>query len=915
MPNNIQLLEKEITDLKELLNLRILELRKYRKKIPPVIIGVDEIKSESINDYNNDSSGQGISGNKNNESGLNDDYWLYKVIFENSEEGLLLTSPDGRIFDANPAATRILGYTREEIISVGREGIVDTTDPRLPGYIEKRLKDGYVTGELTLKCKDGRMLEGEISSRIFYDEKGEAYTSMVFRDITEKKSLQEKLINREKELTTLFEILPVGVSVIDENRNILKTNPAFNKILGIPEENKSEVTKLNRKYLRNDLSIMPSSEFPSIKALDKNIIEQEKEIGILKEDGELIWVSVSAAPLEKGMAVVVTANITERRNAEKLIRDSEEKLKEAQKIAKIGSYHFNIEKGTIKWSDELFNIFGRRKESGEPGYEELSEYYTPESWKVHNELVKNAIEKGENYNVEFEFIKGDNKKNGWLNVIGKVNKDSTGKVFEIFGTAQDITERKIDMQKLNKLNTEILDLYNNAPCGYHSLDKDGVIISINDTQLKWLGYDREEIIGKKVITDFYTQDSINKFNENFPKFKRYGFINDFEVEFIRKDGSIFYANINSTAVFDKKGNFKYSRSSIFDITARKEAEKKLELSSKNWSDTFNAIKDQIWLLDKNGTILQTNKSSDELLCSECESRVGRKCFNVLHSSKTFINDCPFTVMSKSKKREVREQIRNGKIYSVTVDPILNENGDFIGAVHIMSDITKLKEAENQMRDFATHLQKAREEERTEISRTLHDNFGQSLTGLKMELSSLEKKLQKIISVNEYPEIPEKIKSMKIILDDTVALTSKISMELRPNILDMLGLVPAIEWLIKDFREKSGIDCVMENNAETLDFSPRNSTEIFRILQEALTNIVRHANATKVKITITSSLKDYIITVKDNGQGIKDEETRSPYSLGLLGMRERALIFNGKIEISGNANHGTELIIKIPNIKI
>jgi len=839
-------------------------------------------------------------------------YKLYRIIFENSEDGMFLTSPDGRIFDSNPAGTRIFGYTREEFIAIGRSGLLDTSDPRLPVYLERRLRDGQATGELAFIRKDGRKIECEVTSRIFHNEKGEEFTSMIIRDVTEKKRTRQELVNREKELRTLFEILPVGISVVDDDRTVLDTNPAFEKIFGIPDDNKSNIIHLNRKYLRSDLTIMPASEFPSIIALEKKEKVQEKEIGVLKEDGELIWVSVSAAPLAHDRIVVVSTDITERRNAEKLIRDSEENLKQAQKLAKIGSFLFNVETGGIKWSDEMYNIIGRKKESGEPELEELSQYFTPDGWKVYEVLLKNAIENGVDFNKEFRYINEDKKKNGWLNIIGKVSKDSTGKVFEIIGTIQDITERKIVMQELNKLNAETLDLYNNAPCGYHSLDKDGNIVRMNNTELKWLGYSRDEVIGKLNISDIQTAETYKAFEKNFPIFKERGNIDDLEMEFIRKDGSVFCVSVNSTAVYDKERNYKFSRSSIFDITARKEAEKKLEQSSKNWSDTFKAIKDHIWLLDKNGVIVQSNSSTIDSFCTSCAEEVGQKCFSIMHNTKTFIHDCPFTAMHISKKREVREQVRDGKIYSVTVDPIYNDKNEFTGAVHIMSDITKLKEAENQMRDFATHLQRAREEERTALSRILHDNFGQYLTGLKMEVSSLEKKLNKILNINDYPELPEKFISMKSILDDSVALTSKISMELRPNILDMLGLIPAIDWLGKDFSEKSGIKCDIEKKVTSIEINPRYSTEVFRILQESLTNIVRHANATKVKIILLEDIDGYTITVIDNGRGIEEEEKKSPYSLGLLGMKERAMIFKGTVEISGKTKKGTELTIKIPN---
>jgi signal transduction histidine kinase len=271
-------------------------------------------------------------------------------------------------------------------------------------------------------------------------------------------------------------------------------------------------------------------------------------------------------------------------------------------------------------------------------------------------------------------------------------------------------------------------------------------------------------------------------------------------------------------------------------------------------------------------------------------------------------------MCKSFKREVRELLRDGKTYSITVDPIFDEDGKYNGAVHIMSDITDLKKAESQMRDFAAHLQKVREEERTSLARTLHDNFGQLLTGLKMEVSVMEKAIGKLINFNRIPDLSDKIKTIKSVLDDSVALTGKISMELRPSILDNFGLIPAVEWLVSDFSKKSGIKCNLICGIEELNLNKSHCTEIFRIIQESLTNVVRHANATLVNIRIELLNEYYEIEIEDNGKGITQDEIKSPMAMGLLGMKERTVIFNGKIEISGKPGKGTKIVLKIPKEK-
>ncbi len=151
-----------------------------------------------------------------------------------------------------------------------------------------------------------------------------------------------------------------------------------------------------------------------------------------------------------------------------------------------------------------------------------------------------------------------------------MNKE--GSVEKLMGITEDITERKQTEALLLKSFEEVEDLYNHAPCGYHSLDKGGVICRINDTELAWLGYTRDEVIGKIKWPDLITPESQQTFQENFPRFKKQGFINDLEMEVIRKDGTVFIALINATAIYAPNGDYVMSRSTVFDITKSRHAE-------------------------------------------------------------------------------------------------------------------------------------------------------------------------------------------------------------------------------------------------------------------------------------------------------------------------------------------------------
>lgn len=155
-------------------------------------------------------------------------------------------------------------------------------------------------------------------------------------------------------------------------------------------------------------------------------------------------------------------------------------------------------------------------------------------------------------------------------------KDSEGKIIGAAVIAQDITEKKRAGEMLRKTMEEVEDLYNNAPCGYHSLDKDGMIVRINDTELKWLGYTREEVVGKMRIFDRFTPESRAEFMQNFPRFIENGYVHDLRFELIRKDGTTFHVLLSATAVKDSDGNYQMSRSVMYDITKLKNAEDERE---------------------------------------------------------------------------------------------------------------------------------------------------------------------------------------------------------------------------------------------------------------------------------------------------------------------------------------------------
>lgn len=218
--------------------------------------------------------------------------------------------------------------------------------------------------------------------------------------------------------------------------------------------------------------------------------------------------------------------------------------------------------------------------------------------------------------------------------------------------------------------------------------------------------------------------------------------------------------------------------------------------------------------------------------------------------------------------------------------------------------SELRRSHVQLRALTNHLQTVREEERTRIAREVHDDLGQALTALKLDLASLGRKLGRA------PGFGRRVSDMLAHVDATIATVRMIATELRPGVLDNLGMVAAVEWQAADFQRRTGVPCVVTVEVPELRLAPDLETVCFRIFQEALTNIIRHAQATQVTVRLTRSEGFLILVVRDNGRGITENEA-NPRSIGLLGMKERASQVGGDVFIAGLPGHGTTVTLRLP----
>jgi signal transduction histidine kinase len=242
--------------------------------------------------------------------------------------------------------------------------------------------------------------------------------------------------------------------------------------------------------------------------------------------------------------------------------------------------------------------------------------------------------------------------------------------------------------------------------------------------------------------------------------------------------------------------------------------------------------------------------------------------------------------------------RHGRWQVLENQELANKKAELQALVE--SRTRQLTQANDELRRLGARLHSAREEEGARIARELHDELGSALTSLKWELDRLAPE----------GEQAGALASMHALVDTTLASVRRIATELRPAILDDLGLLATIEWQAQQFAQHSGIECRVHRLLEEVPLTNGQSTAVFRILQEALTNVLRHAGATVVDITVSHGDAAFVLEVKDNGRGISRNAVNAPGTLGLLGMRERASLAGGTLELSGEPGRGTVLTVRI-----
>lgn len=386
-----------------------------------------------------------------------------------------------------------------------------------------------------------------------------------------------------------------------------------------------------------------------------------------------------------------------------------------------------------------------------------------------------------------------------------------------------------------------------------------------------------------------------------------------EVTARHRDGHAVPVELGLTAIHDGKSRFQGAWLRDTSERRRREAMERLQ------SCILENVHDSVILVDVQGRVQYWNQGAEALYGYKAEEMLGRSIGAVLPEGEAVEPDLERILTTGDASEEVRRRHKDGtSLWVESRRSVMRDAaGEVVGVLGVVKDVTQrhrvaeeLERSRAQLRNLAGRLRKAREEERTSIARQIHDEMGQVLTALRMDVAWLEARIPR-----DQPSLLDKCATMARLIEGTIGQVRTLATQLRPGVLDELGLAAAIEWETQEFARRTGIPCTPHLRAELAGVDPDRAIDLFRILQEALTNVARHARAEHVEVRVGVTRKgkerELVLHVEDDGRGIRPEETMDARSLGLLGMRERALLWNGSVDVRPRAEGGTRVTVRLP----
>jgi PAS domain S-box-containing protein len=853
---------------------------------------------------------QDITERKKAEAALRENEEKYRGLVEQSLMGIGI-SHENRVIFANPALLDIFGYDDlEEFIKVPLlDHVAAASRENIATRMAKAAKGELLPAdfEYDILRKDGKTRKLHCLPTHF-TLSGEIYTQTVFQDITERKKAEEDLKRSEIQYRSLTENSPDLIARFDRQYRHLYVNPAAAKAgrylpdeyigktmaeVGVPEEEARKWEERIRTVFETGqvVDVEDSFETPSgSRDFHTKFVPEFAPDGLIH--------SVQS----------IARDIAERKQAAQALQESEERYRTL--VENANDAIVLAQDGLLKFANQRTSEmtgYSRQEMVGKP----FVKFIHPDDRQMVSGNYARRI-RGEQVPEVYTFrIVGKSGKETWVEIhavlIQWQDRPAT------LNFLSDITERRRAEEALQKSEHMLKMTLNSLRDAVFILDAQTTNIEeCNFIASEIFGYKRSELVGRSTEFLHVDKPALEDFRKKlYAAVEEKGFLHNFEFHMKRRDGKVFPTEHSVLPLRDEKHALTGWVSVVSDITERKQAEDRIQSLMREVEFILGATKTTLDIVDSKCNLRFVDPASNKAR----GDWPGRKCYDYFMGRRSPCPNCGMSQALRTKEMVVTEValLKEGQRFVQIISiPFQDEKGEWLVA-EVSVDITERKRTEEallasreELRSLSTRLQSLREEERTTLAREIHDELGQALTALNMDLSWLSTKLPK-----SQPPLLKKVESMSAVVAATMQTVKRLSSELRPGLLDDLGLVTAMQWQAEEFGKRTWLKMKITFVPEEMTVERDLSTAIFRIFQELLTNIARHAKATRVEVSLKRKAGALELRVKDNGRGIRKSEIANSRSLGLIGIRERVLAFGGRVEIVGIPRRGTRIVVRLP----
>lgn len=727
--------------------------------------------------------------------------------------------------------------------------------------------------------------------------------SIYFRDVTDRKKLEIALKESEEKYRLMIEQSHDGIFIADAEGKIVEVNSKACQMSGYKEQ---ELLKKTLLDLTPERRREKAPELYDVLRKGQPIFLEGQ---LLAKDGSILAVEISSQMIQGGKIAMFSRDISQRKKVENELREAEAKFRDLVEKSLVCVYI--IQEGRFAYVNPKF--------AEEYGFEngELigADIYSVISGEDERKKVAENIQAriaGNQDSMQYEML-GQRKDGSVMNVEVYGSRTQYKGKPAIIGTLINITSRKKAEQELREAEEKFRNLVEKSLVGVYII-QDGKFAYVNPKICEEYGYLQEELIGSDISITAKDEKEMMKVNDNIRS--RLTHEHDsvhYEMTVKRKD-----ATLIDVEVFGSRTQYKGRPAiigTLINITERKQAELELLQSRQKYKLLFESSPVPMFMFSKiDFLIIDVNDAACKLYGYSREEFLQMNIRDIRPEE-----DIPFFIerieMTASSENQGiwRHRKKDGSIISVEV---IGNDITYQGKslrLALANDVTdklaadeRLKKSYEEIRQLTEHLQNIREEERTSIAREIHDELGQQLTVLKMDVAWIERKL-----TNNDAAIKEKLGDLINVLNQTVKTVRRISSELRPSLLDDLGLVAAVEWHLKEFEKRLAIKTKFDGPDKELSLDDATKTALFRIMQESLTNVARHSQAKTVKVNLFQQNGDIVLRIEDDGIGFDHEKVANKRTLGILGMRERTAMIGGKYKISSSEGRGTVVLVSVP----